>query len=420
MSGSEGPVGPQKVLVVGAGIVGTVCACSLLREGHEVTLVDRGGPGEMTSFGNSGAISPASLVPIAMPGMVRQIPKWLLDPVGPLFLKWSHLPRSLPWLCRFLLAGRESRVRRISKALATLNMETFEAYGPLLKEAGLEHLFKRGGQLFVYHTEAGFQKAALGMELRRTSGLAVEDLNGDEIRQLEPTLAPVFERGVLIPGNGHCTNPFGLVQGLAEHFQRAGGKLLRREVLGFEMGPEGPRQARTAEGNLPFDKLVIAAGVWSTRLTRQLGTKVPLESHRGYHVTIPDPQVIPRMIVFPVDYHLAITPLDIGLRFSGTVELAGLEAPPNYARARVLNDIGRRLLPGVNTDHFTEWMGHRPCTPDSLPVLGPSPRHRNVYFAFGHGHQGLLGASKTGQVIAEIVSGRPSPIDLAPFRSDRF
>ena len=411
---------PRKVTVIGAGIVGTVCACALLRDGHVVTLIDRGGPGEMTSFGNSGGISPAGLVPIAIPGMLKEIPKWLADPAGPLFLHWAYLPRLLPWLIRFLRAGREAEARRISKALATLNVETFEAYDPLLKDAGLRHLFRRTGQLFVYHTEASFNKHALAIDLRRSTGLRVDELNGDEIRQLEPSLAPVFERGVFIPGNGHCIDPFGLVQGLAEHFRRSGGDLVRREVLGFDMGPEGPSRIRTAEGDLEVDELVIAAGIWSGRLTRQLGYKVPLETHRGYHVTIADPEVTPRIMVFPEDYKLAITPMAVGLRLSGTVELAGLEAPPNYERARVLLRIGRRLLPGLEGESFTEWMGHRPCMPDSLPVLGRAPRHPKVIFAFGHGHQGLLAASKTGQVIADIVIGRPPSINLSPFRIDRF
>ena len=412
--------GGPNVTVIGAGIVGTACACYLQREGAQVTLIDRVEPGEMTSFGNAGAISPAGIVPSAMPGLLWKIPRWLLDPLGPLHLRWSYLPRALPWLLRYVLASREAQVRRISAALSQLNGPTFDAYGPLLAEAGLEHLFKRNGQLFVYHRRESLERDALTVELKRTSGLSVDVLNGDEIRQLEPTLAPVFEAGLLIPDNGQCTNPFGLVQGLAAHFQQSGGTLLRREVRGFEPGPNGPRALLTDDGTLPVDQLVIAAGAFSAPLTHALGHRVPLESHRGYHVTLTDPGEVPRRVVFPVDYSFAISPMVMGLRFAGTVEIAGLEAPPNYARAETLLKIGKRLLRNVSTDSYTQWMGHRPCTPDSLPVLGRSPRHRNVLFAFGHGHQGLLGASKTGQVIAELATGREPSIDLDPFRIERF
>ena len=409
-----------EVAVIGAGIVGTVCACYLRRENRDVTLIDRAGPGEATSFGNAGGIGASSVMPIATPGMLKQIPKWLLDPAGPLHLRWSHLPHVLPWLIRFLRAGAESEVRRIAAALAALNSETFQAYGPLLQEARLQHLFRRDGHLLVYHAKQGLDDDALGIELRRDLGFAMHNLGAHEIRQLEPALAPVFECGVLFLHDGLCTNPFGLVQGLAEHFRNSGGTLLRREVRSFEMGPTGPRRIFTDGGDLVADRVVIAAGIHSTVFTRQLGYSVPLESHRGYHVTLPDPGVMLQRLVIPADYRFAITPMDMGLRFAGTVELAGIEAPPNYERARTLLRIGRRVLPDLRADTYSEWMGHRPCTPDSLPVLGASPRHENVYFAFGHGHEGLVGASKTGQLIAELIGGRPPSIDLSPFRIDRF
>jgi glycine/D-amino acid oxidase-like deaminating enzyme len=410
----------RKVTVIGAGIVGTVCANYLLRDGHQVTLIDRAGPGEATSFGNAGGISPASVVPIAYPGMVKDIPRWLLDPDGPLYLHWSYLPHVLPWLIKFLRAGRRDRVERIAKALAALNMPTFDAYRPLLKDAGLEPLFHQTGQLFVYRDKEGLEHDRFGIELKRSTGLRVDILNADEIRQLEPSLAPIFAAAHFIPDHGHCANPFRLVQGLAENFVRRGGTLLREDVLGFEMGPKGPGAVLTRGGRHASDVTVIAAGIWSRVLTKQLGYDVPLETHRGYHVTFPDPGVMPRIMVFPVDYKMAATPMEMGLRLAGTVELAGVDAPPNYARAQNLLRIGREIFPGLNTEGYTQWMGNRPCFPDSLPVLGTVPGMPKVCVAFGHGHQGLLGASQTGKVTAELIGGRPLSMDLAPFRIDRF
>jgi D-amino-acid dehydrogenase len=412
--------GRRHITVIGAGIVGTVCANYLLRDGHRVTLIDRAGPGEATSFGNTGGISPASVVPVAYPGMIKDIPRWLIDPDGPLYLHWSYLPHVLPWLVKFLRAGRRDRVERISKALGSLNMPTFEAFRPLLRDAGLEHLFHQTGQLFVYRTKEGLEHDRFGIELKRATGLRVDILGADEIRQLEPSLAPIFAAAHFISDHGHCKNPFGLVQGLAENFVRRGGSLLREEVLGFEMGPEGPQSIQTRNGRRAVDLTLIAAGIWSRALTKQLGHDVPLETQRGYHVTLPDPGIMPRIMVLPMDYKMAVTPMEMGLRLGGTVELAGADAPPNYGRARALLRIGREIFPGLNTEGYMQWMGNRPCFPDSLPALGSVPGFPKAYVAFGHGHQGLLGASQTGKALAELIGGRPLSMDLAPFRIDRF
>jgi D-amino-acid dehydrogenase len=411
---------PRDITVIGAGIVGTVCANYLLREGHKVTLIDRGEPGAQTSFGNTGGISPASVVPVATPGILGEVPKWLLDPEGPLHVKWGHFPKALPWLIRFIGASGRKRATAISRALATLNMPTFEAYEPLLRDAGLWHLFHRTGQLTVYKSEESFEHERFGIDLRRDTGVKIDILNADEIRQLEPALAPIFVKAHFIETHGHCKNPFGLVQGLAEHFVRNGGTLVRGDIRAFEFGPNGPTALMTAEGRRPVDNVVLAAGIWSDTLARQLGHKVPLESHRGYHVTLPDPRRAPRRMILSADYKVAITPMEMGLRLAGTVELAGLDAPPNYYRAEKLLKVAGEVLPGINAEGYTRWMGHRPCTPDSLPVLGASPKFGNVYYAFGHGHQGLLGASQSGKVIAELVAGRQTSIDLRPFRVDRF
>jgi D-amino-acid dehydrogenase len=412
--------GKRDITIVGAGIVGTVCANYLLREGYSVTMIDRNSPGSMTSFGNTGGISPASVVPLSTPGMLSDVPKWLFDPMGPLHIRWSHLPKCLPWLIKFLRAGSPGRVRAISRALTALNMPTFDAYEPLLKDAGLEHLFYRTGQLFVYRTKKGFEKDGFGIALKRETGVRIDILNEDEIRQFEPSLAPIFVRAHYIETHGHCKDPFGLVQGLAENFVRRGGTIINDNVRGFELGPNGPTDVITEQGRRKVDIVVVAAGIWSRGLVKQLGYNVPLESHRGYHVTMPDPGVVPRRMVLSMEDKMAITPMNMGLRFAGTVELAGTEAPPNYARAQRLLEVGRQIFPGLRTAGYTQWMGHRPCTPDSLPVIGRAPGFRDIYFAFGHGHQGLLGASKTGQVIAELVGERQPSMDLTPFSVTRF
>ncbi len=410
----------RRVTVIGAGIVGMACASYLQRDGRDVVVVDPVPPGESCSFGNAGGISPGAVVPLSMPGMLSQVPKWLLDPMGPLTVRPAYLPRLVPWLVRFQRAGSAQRVERISIALRALHRETFECYDPLVKAAQIEDLIRRVGQLYVYRSEASYRKDAPALALRRTRGVRFEELDGDQIRQLEPALAPIFERAVFFPDHGHCRNPLRLVQMLAEQFVRAGGTILRRKVTGFEIGPDGPTRLRTDGGDLDVSAVVVAAGAWSHRLAAQIGSKVPLETQRGYHVTVAEPGVDSGLNVMWADQKFVATPMEMGMRFAGTAEFAGLEAPPDYRRARMLLEQGKQMYPGLNTEQVSEWMGHRPCLPDTLPVIGRSPRFPAVHYAFGHGHTGLTGASMTGRIIADLVAGRAPPIDIAPFRVSRF
>jgi D-amino-acid dehydrogenase len=264
------------------------------------------------------------------------------------------------------------------------------------------------------------EKDALTHELRAASGSSVEYLNALDIQEVEPALAPIFEAGYLIPENGHCKDPLGMAQALVKMFLNKGGRLVKTEVLDFVFDANGISGLLTSGGALNTRRVVIAAGIWSKTLCAKLGWRIPLESHRGYHATLEDPQVAIQRMCFPVDYKFAVTPMTMGLRIAGTVELAGLDALPNYERARKMVEISQILFPGLRTEKYTQWMGHRPCLPDSLPVIGPSPDHRGVYFAFGHGHQGLVGASQTGKVIDEIIRGVVPSMDMKPFKIDRF
>jgi D-amino-acid dehydrogenase len=201
---------------------------------------------------------------------------------------------------------------------------------------------------------------------------------------------------------------------------RDGGEIVRARVQGFELGPEGPRALETDAGRRPVDRVVIATGAWSGALTRQLGHPVPLESERGYHVTVADPGVTTRIQAMWVRRKFVATPMEMGMRFAGTVELAGLDAPPDERRAQVLLEHGRQMVPGLSTARVSTWMGHRPGLPDSLPVIGRSPRFANTYFAFGHGHTGLIAGATTGRIIAALIAERPPPVDVTPYRIDRF
>ena len=410
----------KEITVIGAGIVGICCACYLQKSGFQVTLVDREEPAMQTSFGNAGGISPGSVTPLGMPGIWKQIPRWLLDDNAPLVIKGRYLPKALPWLARFALQSRPSRVRQISKALEALNSPTFHAYQPLLEDAALTQLFHRSGQLFLYRNRQDMDKDTLTHELRSESGASIEFLNAEEILEIEPAITPIFEAGYLMPDNGHCKDPFGLANGLVNMFVQKGGGLVKADVLDFIFDADGVSGLSTSSVVLNTRRVVIAAGVWSKTLCERLGLPVPLESHRGYHATIENSNISLRHMCFPVDYKFAITPMSMGLRIAGTVEFAGLGDPPNYERVDKMIQSCHTILNGLNSEHHTRWMGHRPCLPDSLPIIGESGKHPDIFFAFGHGHQGLVGASQTGKVIDEIVRGVVPSMNLSPFRIDRF
>ncbi len=419
-SGADG-AGGREIVVIGAGIVGMCCACWLQQGGFKVTVVDRLAPGRATSYGNAGGVATGEIVPLAVPGLLREVPGWLLDPLGPLAVRWRYLPQALPWLLRFLAAGSKARVHALAEALAALSHAARAPFERLLAAAALSDLLAREDCLYLYDDERQLAAERLHWDLRRAHAIPFERVAGGALAELEPDLARDFACGIRMPGWYHITNPYRLVTGLADHFSRVGGRLLCAEVARIEVRDRRALALRLADGSaLALDQLVIAAGAWSHILARQLGDTVPLESHRGYHVTLPHPGIRPRRLVLYAPEHFVVTPMEMGLRVAGTVEIAGLEAPPDYARARVLVRKARRVYPALDDSGGSEWMGHRPATPDSLPVIGRAKRVGNVSYAFGHGHLGLTFGPVTGQLIAELAAGLPASVDLEPYRVDRF
>jgi D-amino-acid dehydrogenase len=410
----------QRIVVIGGGIVGVACASYLLRDSHEVTIVDPDGFGERTSKGNAGAVSPGSCIPLAMPGTFGKIPRWLTDKDGPLAIKPGYFPRAALWLLRFGLAARASRIEPIADALFALHSRTFDCYAPLLKNAQADDLIRRTGCLVVYESDEEFAASEREWEMRRRRGVPLQMLSADEMFQLEPNLSRHYRRGVLQTEHGYVVDPYRLVQRLAAKFIADGGRLVRGTAERFTRSDGKVIAVETSAGALVADHVVIAAGVWSRALMRQLGTDVPLESQRGYHVTLTAPSIEPRLPISPAKAKIYATPMEMGLRVAGTVEFAGIDAPPNFARARRLLVQVKAMYPKVDTAAFTEWMGQRPCLPDSLPVIGPLRDSPNVLLAFGHGHNGMTSGPVTGKVIADLVAGRPAAFDLAPYRADRF
>lgn len=414
----------KTVGVIGAGMVGVAAASFLQRAGHDVFIIEPDNPGEGASFGNAGCLNGSSVVPMSLPGTIGSVPHWLSDPLGPLAIPWSYLPALMPWLVRFVRAGAPDRVAAQARALRALIAPSIDSLMPLVREAGAQDLVQRRGSLFVFRSEQGWHKEAPAWKLRRDNGVAWDEFSGDELRQIEPSLSPEYVKGVLVRENGHTTDPHRLVASLVHAFQRNGGRLERARAVGFEVRESQLKGIRTDRGTLRADAAVVAAGIWSKPLAAELGDRIPLETERGYHVMIREPEASPRIPTADAEQKFVATPMDTGLRLAGTVELAGLQAAPNWERARVLLFHAGRMFPALarhyGEDRITLWMGHRPSLPDSLPVIGPARRTSDVVYAFGHGHIGMVAAPMTGKVVAELVSGRPPGIDVSAFRADRF
>lgn len=412
----------HSVAVIGGGIVGVATALTLQSEGHRVILFDPREPGSRTSFGNAGGIVSNGFVPNATPGLWKDIPAMLLDRDSPLGVRWRYLPRALPWLAAFLHSGTAARATRIAGEMATMTAGAVEAHKALLRSAGNPDILKQVGWLKIYRDDAAIAGTAFTRALLDRFGLRYEVLKEDELRQLEPGLARDYTRAIFYPDSAFASTPFALTRAYLAAFLDRGGQLVREEARRFEIGPHGPERLVTDRGMHAIDQVVIAAGAWSGRLTAPLGQPVPLETERGYHVNLAwDGQspVLNRPTVVGGP-QFVLCPMADGLRVTGGVEIAGLDAPPDFRRIRRMAALARKVLPGLPDEVTREWMGYRPSLPDSKPVIGRSTRHRNLWFAFGHGHLGLTLSALTGRMIADAMAGRPEAIPLAPFRDDRF
>lgn len=418
-SASAQNTGPRDVAVIGAGIVGVSAALYLQRDGHRVTVIDPRPPGRGASFGNAGAIVTGSCAPEAMPGILKQVPGMMLDPLGPVTIRWRHLPRLAPWLVRFVAASRPARVEAISQALAALVTRAGAPWRDLTRQASAEDWLRPVGWLKVYDTDAGFAATRAQRDLFDRRGIAHEVLTGDALRQLEPALAPIFKHGWFQPGADYVTNPGRVVQRMAAAFVAAGGRIEQAAVTGLDMAAR-PRRILTDGGGETADIVVLAAGAWSRGLARQLGAKVPLDTERGYHLMLPHPEPNLRRPTVWGEKSFVLGPMEEGLRLNSQVEFAGLAAPPDYRRIRSLLPLARTMLPSLEPEEQSVWLGCRPSMPDSLPVIGWSPRDRDAVLAFGHGHLGLTLGPLTGRLVADMVAGRDPGFDLAPYGTERW
>lgn len=413
----------QSITIIGAGIIGISAAAFLQRAGYQITVIDRVEPGDGCSFGNAGGIAFAEIIPTVHPRILLKVPGWLMDPMGPLTIRWSYLPQALPW---FVALGRNAmpdRVKAIIAARNSLALRVVSDLETLLVDASASDLLVKRDTLRLYDREEEYQAEASDFAIKRRHGYDCKRLSPGEISEIEPAVARDIACGVFHGGWYHVRDPKRVVTAIAEHAARHGVEIIRDDVTEVVHDGNNARALRLASGRThAIERLVICAGAYSHLLTKQLGETVPLEAERGYHVTISDPGVTLTRALTYFKSPMAMTPMDMGLRLAGTDEFAGLDAPPNWKRADALWTHAKRCLPDLRQldGNVSRWMGRRPGTPDSLPVISPSHRVGNVWYGFGHGHMGLTWGPSTGRLIAELVSGIKSNIDLTPFRVDRF
>jgi D-amino-acid dehydrogenase len=386
----------------------------------QVAVLDPLGPAGGASFGNAGMLSPDTATPIAMPGMLRKVPGWLRDPLGPLAVRPSYFPRALPWLLQWVKAGRLDRVLAISDAMRALHRDTLTCWRELLGDALYRDLIRPSGQVHVWEGDDASPTEAIEQQIRDRHGIAAQPLNADDLRQMFPGLARDITRGLFVPGNGHTVSPQRIVHSLAELFRAAGGAIIAERAMKLIPREAGGFTVMTNTANRNADRVVVAAGAWSAQLLTPLGINLPLETERGYHAMLLAPNVTPAIPISSKTRAFFMTPMEDGLRIAGTVEIAGLDAPPDERRAKILVDHARRLFPGLQAGEVRYWMGFRPSTPDSLPILGPVERHAGLYLAFGHGHFGMSGGPPSGRLLARLITGQSPGIDPAPYDARRF
>lgn len=410
----------KTIIVVGAGVIGTALAYELQKRGRRVTLIDRDAPGRGASFGNMASIAVTEFMPASRPSIWRQMPGWLLDPEGPVRVRPGYLPRLIPWFLRFLASSRPARLRELEAQGAALCGRALSDTQALMREIGIADDMTQEGCLSLYTDEAEFRVDREHIEILERFGIAHEVLDGGQLRELEPEIDRKIGKAVLFPDNRSLRDPYAYVCRLAEAFEGLGGRLVRAHVTGFDTAGLTKR-VRLEDGQLiEADQVVLCAGAFTSRLAKALGEPIPLETERGYHTQIMAPGISLRhSIIWPARAFM-VTPTAGGIRVGGTVEMAGLDAPPDYRRAKVTVKRACEALPNLQVQQATEWMGHRPAFPDTVPLMSASRQVPGIFYSTGHGHLGLTYAATSAKLMGQLISGERPALDLQPYRIERF
>ncbi|WP_439614764.1 NAD(P)/FAD-dependent oxidoreductase [Shinella sp.] len=407
------------VVVIGAGVVGLSAAIAAQARGLSVTVLEREAPAAGASAGNAGAFAFTDILPLASPGILKKAPKWLLDPLGPLSIPPSYAVQIAPWMFRFWRACSASRVAHSTAAQTALMDLSRAELEPFLSETGTAAMLRKEGNLQVYESQAELNASLPGWKVREKHGIEFHHMDASAMAAVQPGLAARFTHGTFTPGWYSIADPKLYTLALADHFHARGGVIERTEVLGLRP-IDGGVEITTTSGARRAKRVVLAAGAFSHQIARSLGETIPLETERGYNTTLPLDAFDLRTQVTFGGHGFVVTRLSTGIRVGGAVELGGLKLPPNFRRSEAMLEKARAFLPGLKPDGGVQWMGFRPSLPDSLPAIGRARTTPDVVYAFGHGHLGLTQSAGTARLVADLLTDRPTTIDITSFSPQRF
>ena len=421
----------KHVLIVGGGLVGMSSALALQRDGCQVTVLDPLADHNRASYGNAGVISPGSIFPMASPAVWPALRRYLTNRDPALRIRYQDSMALLPWATRFLGAARLATYRRSAQALALLVKPAADYHRALARDLNTTDWLNETGWLRAYRSLDAFQHTQTERELLAECDINVDILNRDDIQALEPDLAPRFEKAQFFPGALSIAQPGRLLERAYTVFRQRQGHVVQGQASNIDQHDARVAITTTA-GTIQADYVLLAAGAWSGQLARRLGYRIPLIGERGYHriMTLPSGISLNRP-VNDVQGAYVMAPQDGAVRLLSGVELAHADSPPNLSQMRAIEQDamnafkeplrnGSKQHSSDNQQTIETWMGSRPSTPDSLPVLGQAERHNRIIFAFGHGHVGFSTAPHTGQIVADLIAGRTPPLSLEAFRPSRF
>lgn len=408
------------VIIIGAGIVG-VCTAALLSEaGKRVVVIDRTGICDETSSGNAAALAFSEILPLASKGVMRKVPGWLLDPLGPFAIRPSYLPKMLPWLYGFWRASQADELVKSTQAQAMLMGLAEREMMALVERVGIRDKVRDDGNLELHESEQELTASLPGWAIREKAGIAFEHVRGARLAELQPGLSPRFKVATFVPGWKNVFDPQLFGKAIWTHAQQHGAVFRKAVVLAAQKISAGASVRLDDGSELQADNLVLMAGAFSRALAASLGDDVPLDTERGYNTTLPVGSFdVRRQLTFP-GHGFVVTPMETGLRVGGAVEFGGLQLPPNYARSAAMLKKASQFLPGLKTEGGRQWMGYRPSMPDSMPVIGRASAGSNIFFGFGHGHLGLTQSAATASIIRDLITGKTPSINIAPFQPQRF
>ena len=408
----------NSVGIIGAGIQGVCIGLQLIKKGIPVTIFDKEDPGSMSSYGNAGHFSPYAVVQLNRPDVIYDIPKMLLSSYGPLALKWNYIPKMIPWILKYLKSSTKKSMMHTTKFMHQILDLSLDAYDEILSEIDTTNLVERKGIIYIW-TNKNLKSRKMEIKIRNDLGIKQRLLSREEVLELEPSLNPVFDAGVIYDYAYHARDPKGITKKLFELYLKLGGKFKKEEVTNVEQTRFNQTQVKTNSGNFNFEKIVLACGAFSKKLTDQLGEKIPLDTERGYHIHYKKmDHLLKRPVIF-LDRGFGMTPMNQGLRAVGTVELGGFDNPISKKRIDYIDKCAKELLPQLG-EFQDEWLGFRPTLPDFLPVIGPSLKNKNIIYAFGHHHLGWTLGAITGKIVSGIVNEEKTNLDLTPYSSARF